>query len=119
MAGLAAKHKPSPLPMNLRMSDMETVARTIHVGGVGGLGDEIQEQDMAEFFGQYGARLDPLMRSNGAPASQLSSATGQALQGGCTPLLPRKADQVTAAACWVMKSRPRHVCGPGSSGPVP
>jgi hypothetical protein len=42
--------------MNLRMSDMEKVARTIHVGGVGGLGDEIQEQDMAEFFGQYGTR---------------------------------------------------------------
>mmetsp|Transcript_22183 Transcript_22183/g.42312 ORF Transcript_22183/g.42312 Transcript_22183/m.42312 type:complete len:301 (+) Transcript_22183:1-903(+) len=33
---------------------MEKVSRTIHVGGVGGLGDEIQEKDLAEFFAQYG-----------------------------------------------------------------
>lgn len=40
--------------MNLKVGDMDKVARTIHVGGVGGLGDEIKEADMAEFFNQYG-----------------------------------------------------------------
>lgn len=63
--------------MNLRMSDMEKVARTIHVGGVGGLGDEIQEQDMAEFFGQYGTRW---VGRGGAPVRTLSmqpSTSGQ------------------------------------------
>jgi len=40
--------------MNLKAGDMDKVARTIHVGGVGGLGDEIKEQDLADFFAQYG-----------------------------------------------------------------
>ena len=43
------------MAMNLKAGDMDKVARTIHVGGVGGLGDEIKEQDLADFFTQYGA----------------------------------------------------------------
>eukprot|EP00959_Pyramimonas_sp_CCMP1952_P269700 5638483-Pyramimonas_sp.AAC.1 len=53
------------MAMNLKAGDMDKVARTIHVGGVGGLGDEIKEQDLAEFFAQYGVvyRLDfPLIQ---------------------------------------------------------
>jgi len=68
--------------MNLRMSDMEKVARTIHVGGVGGLGDEIQEQDMAEFFGQYGTRWvgRGCVGRGGAPVRNLSTQPGTNVQ---------------------------------------
>ena len=33
----------------------ERISRTIHVGGIGGLGEEIKENDLADFFGQHGA----------------------------------------------------------------
>ena len=38
-----------------RPQDFERVARTVHVGGIGGLGETISEQDVADFFGQQGA----------------------------------------------------------------
>ena len=38
-----------------RPQDYERVARTVHVGGIGGLGETISEQDVADFFGQQGA----------------------------------------------------------------
>lgn len=38
----------------LSQPQMDRIARTIHVGGIGGLGDEIKETDLADFFGQHG-----------------------------------------------------------------
>jgi hypothetical protein len=38
-----------------RPQDFERVSRTVHVGGIGGLGETISEQDVADFFGQQGA----------------------------------------------------------------
>ena len=38
-----------------RPQDFERVARTVHVGGIGGLGETITETDVADFFGQQGA----------------------------------------------------------------
>jgi hypothetical protein len=43
--------------MGGRPQDFERVARTVHVGGIGGLGETISENDVADFFGQQGARL--------------------------------------------------------------
>jgi hypothetical protein len=35
--------------------DSERALRTVHVGGIGGLGETITENDVADFFGQQGA----------------------------------------------------------------
>jgi hypothetical protein len=35
--------------------DGERAQKTIHVGGIGGLGETISEADVADFFGQQGA----------------------------------------------------------------
>lgn len=42
-----------------RPQDLERISRTIHVGGVVGLGDEIREHDLADFFSQHGAVTPP------------------------------------------------------------
>ena len=41
----------------MRPDEMERISRTIHVGGIGGLGEEIKENDVADFFGQHGEQL--------------------------------------------------------------
>ena len=38
-----------------RPVDSERAMRTVHVGGIGGLGETITENDVADFFGQQGA----------------------------------------------------------------
>ena len=38
-----------------RPADSERAMRTVHVGGIGGLGETITENDVADFFGQQGA----------------------------------------------------------------
>lgn len=40
--------------MNIKTTDIDKVQRTIHVGGISGLGDEIKEQDIADFFASCG-----------------------------------------------------------------
>ena len=39
----------------MRPDEMERISKTLHVGGISGIGEEIKENDIADFFGQHGA----------------------------------------------------------------
>ena len=77
-----------------RPQDFERVARTVHVGGIGGLGETITENDVADFFGQQGAR--PALRAGRLPRPQLPhSACGSSRQHalGLSPVAGRLTPQ--------------------------
>ncbi len=50
-----------------RPQDFERVSRTVHVGGIGGLGETITENDVADFFGQQGPRARRSAAAAAAP----------------------------------------------------
>ena len=84
-----------------RPQDFERVARTVHVGGIGGLGETISEQDVADFFGQQGAcdsRRRPAVPRKLPRVAALGSADAAWL---ALPPGEVKAVRISGRFCWV------------------
>ena len=84
------------MAMNMNVNDMDKVSRTIHVGGVGGLGDEVKEADLAEFFTQYGTcNQECIGGSTVVPLRKTLEAGGLLLSYlTCAPVRTRQRDRV-------------------------
>ena len=92
--------------LGFRPGDMERISKTVHVGGIQGLGEEIKEQDLADFFSQQGAVV--AVGLGVVCGAHHLIASGPTLNARIRPLHPRHPPAGTLTACAKCAGVPVH-----------